>query len=490
MPLERKRSPSRGRVLQRAGTRIVAAGLVAGGLALLGSMATVEQGCTKEAPKPSAEDPIVVGVSLGLTNSLGSFTAPLRDAVRAAEGEINANGGLLGRQVKFDVVDDRSDEANYVAEVAQRFADRGVAAVIGPVSSGQVKATHQIFADKEIIQITPSATSVELNDVQPDDNRFLFRTTPADDFQGAAVMLLAAKTPRGLGDAGAPVVDGGPPATCNKLALVYIDNPYGTSMAKVITDNFPKRGAPGQRQIVAEKKIPLLEEPDYVKVAGEIIATNPECLAIISYEVAAAQFVKDFKNDSRYASLASKGFFFIGTDGVFTQGFLEKSLSDPSNVNSPSAAEGVYGTNPDTQPLSTEYTAYRAIYSSYFPLPEGEDAPAFSANTFDAAILIAFAIQKAGSATDRIALRDALRDVSSAPGRTITPAEIGTGLAELRRGGDINYKGASGNVEFAPNGNVTGGFIVWQAVRQQPANVVGYKTVARFSTEELEEQVK
>ncbi|MBX3222052.1 MAG: ABC transporter substrate-binding protein [Labilithrix sp.] len=468
------------------GARIVAAGLVASGCAL----ALAPQGCAKEAPKPSAEAPIVVGVSLGLTKDLASFTAPLRDAVRAAEGELNAGGGLLGRQVRFDIEDDRSDEGAYVTSLATRFADRGVAAVIGPVSSGQVKLTADIFAARQIIQISPAATSVELTGIQPAADRFFFRTTPADDFQGAAVILFATKTPRGLPDAGAGASDGGAGTTCNRLALVYIDNPYGTSMAKVVSDNFPKRGAAGQRTIAAQQKIPLEAKANYEDIVPGIIASEPECLALISYEKAAAQFIRDFKANSGYAALEQKGFFFIGTDGVFTQGFLDLSLQDPSNEGSTSTAVGVYGTNPDTQPGTTEYNAFKTIYGTYFPLGAAADAPAFAANTFDAAILIAFAIQKAGSATDRVAIRDALKEVSRPGGRPIAPSEVGDGLAELRNGGDIDYKGASGNVDFDDTGNVRGGFIIWQAVREQAAGPVVYKTVARFATEELVEQVQ
>lgn len=479
------------RGVYRFGARVLATGLVAAGSGLLASAALVEQGCAKEAPKPSAEDPIVVGVSLGLTGDLGSLTGPLRDAIRSAEGEINAGGGLLGRQVRFDIVDDRSDEKDFVVEKARAFANRDVAAVIGPVSSGQAKLTHRIFADNQIIQLSPTSTSVELTNIQSSDRRFFFRTTPADDFQGAAVILFATKTPLGIGDAGAALPsDGGPTATCNRLAIVYIDNPYGTSMAKVVSDHFPKRGAPGQRTVVSQDKIPLEAKTDYGDIVPTIISKNPECLALISYEKAAVQFVKDFKSNAGYQALEQKGFFFIGTDGVYTQGFLELSRKDPSNEASESTAEGVYGTNPDTQPGTTEYNAFKTIFGTYFPLGAASDTPAYTSNTFDAAILIAFAIQKAGSATDRIAIRDALKEVSRPGGRPISPAEIGAGLTELRNGADIDYKGASGSVDFQDNGNVPGGFIIWQAARARPDGPVAYRTVARFSIDELVAQLQ
>ena len=122
--------------------------------------------------------------------------------------------------------------------------------------------TQKIYADRQIIQISPSATSTDLSTIQPADNRFLFRTTPADDFQGAAVMLFAQRTPKGLGDAGAPLNEAGAPITCNKLAIVNIDNAYGNSMADVIAANWPKRGV--GRTIVLRKKLPVDLAASYV----------------------------------------------------------------------------------------------------------------------------------------------------------------------------------------------------------------------------------
>lgn len=467
-------------------------GRVAAASALLcagAAVIAIEQGCSESPPKASSPEPIVIGVSLGLTKDLDTFAAPLRDAVRAAEGEINAAGGLLGRPVQFDVVDDRSSEDDFVKSVANDFVKKRVAAVIGPIGSQQVKLTHDIYKGAQIIQLTPSATSTDLTNLQPENDRWLYRTTPDDGFQGAAVILFAQKTPRGLGDGGAPSGDGGVPSTCNKLAIVNIDNAYGNAMAGVIADNFPKRG-PG-RQIVIRKVLPTDVAPSYTAEVDQIIKLGPECMVIISYEQTAAQLVIDMKKNPGYPALEAKGFFFIGTDGVFTPGFLNRTLDNPSDDTSASAAEkGVYGTNPDTQPLTPEYQQFRTIYASYFPLRAGVDAPPFTANTFDAAVLIAFAIQKAGTVDDRVKLRDALRDVARPTGRPFSPSQLGEALVELRNGGDVDYKGASGPVDFQDNGNVNAGFIIWEAFRDPTSKRVDYRTVDRFTTEQLQEQLK
>jgi branched-chain amino acid transport system substrate-binding protein len=479
---------ARAHALARDSRRVaLAVALISVGATVL----VVEPGCSESPKKAEKPDPIVVGVSLGLTKDLDTFAAPLRDAIRAAEGEINAAGGLLGKPVVFDIIDDQSNEDAFVKQVAEDFVKKNVVAVIGPIGSQQVKQTHEIYKRAQILQISPSATSTDLEGLQPTNDRWLFRTTPDDAFQGAAVIKFGIDTPRGLGDAGAPVGDGGVAPTCAKLAIVNIDNAYGNSMAKVIEDNWPKR--PGAARTIAKRKVlPTEVASSYAAEVTEVIQSSPDCLVIISYEDTAAQFVKDFVANNGYAALKSKGFFFMGTDGVFTPGFLKGTLENESNEKSPSVVENnvMFGTNPDTQPLSPEYQQFRTIYSSYFPLRQGEDAPAFTSNAFDAAILIAFAIQKAGTVDDRPRIRDALKDVSRPTGRPITPSQIADALVELRNGGDIDYKGASGPIDLQDNGNVNAGFIVWEMFRNPVPDRVEYRTVARYATSDLQEQFK
>jgi branched-chain amino acid transport system substrate-binding protein len=463
------------------------------GFGVLASAMTVEEGCASKPPPPSAQPPILIGVSLGLSKGLAAFAKPLRDAIRVAEGQINASGGLLGRPVTFDVQDDESDEDKGIVErIANDFVARGAVAVIGPIGSQQVVKTQAIYAKGNVIQISPSATSTDLTTIQPVGDRWLFRTTPADDFQGAAVLLFAQRTPRGLSDAGAPpTVDGGPPATCNKLAIVHVDNSYGKSMADVIEKNFPKRaGGP----ILVRKAVPVTLIGSYADVVGAIMPLQPQCLALIAYDDVAAQFVREFVTDSRYAALKAAGFFFIGTDGVYTDGFLVGGRANSSDPTSPNVAEGVFGTNPDTQPGTKEYNEFRTLFASYFPLgkdPTGvaKDAPAFTANAFDAAILVALAIQKAGTIVDRNAVRQALFSVATPPGRPYTPAQVGEALLAVQRGEDIDYKGASGAVDIEPNGNVKSGFIVWEAYRDSTKKV-DYRTVGRFTLDELVDVLK
>jgi len=56
-------------------------------------------------------------------------------------------------------------------------------------------------------------------------------------------------------------------------------------------------------------------------------------------------------------------------------------------------------------------------------------------------------------------IQSKLRDVANAPGTEVS--DVCEGLKLLRAGQDINYQGASGNVDIDENGDVVGSYDVW-----------------------------
>jgi len=79
---------------------------------------------------------------------------------------------------------------------------------------------------------------------------------------------------------------------------------------------------------------------------------------------------------------------------------------------------------------------------------------------YDAAMILMLAVEKAGS-TDGTAIRDAIREVSSAPGEKILPGEWAKAKELIAAGSDIDYSGAAGEHEFDENGDISGTFEHW-----------------------------
>src|SRR5690606_3476626 len=120
----------------------------------------------------------------------------------------------------------------------------------------------------------------------------------------------------------------------------------------------------------------------------------------------------------------------------------------------------MFGTAPGSVESDTGAQFDAAFEEMFGSLPE---IP-YVRETYDAVYLIALAAEMADS-TDPTAIRDALREISNAPGETVTPGVEGwaAALELIEAGEDIDYQGASGSTEFDENGDILQGVIeVWQ----------------------------
>ena len=86
----------------------------------------------------------------------------------------------------------------------------------------------------------------------------------------------------------------------------------------------------------------------------------------------------------------------------------------------------------------------------------GFEAGPYAAESYDAAALIALAMQAAG-ATASAEFKGAVMDVANAPGEQIGPGELARGLAVLAEGGEVDYQGAT-TVELIGPGESAGSY--------------------------------
>ena len=140
----------------------------------------------------------------------------------------------------------------------------------------------------------------------------------------------------------------------------------------------------------------------------------------------------------------------IGSDGLKDSGF-------PEAAGNPTFVDGVIGTAPINEPDTPNFNDFAADFEASYGNAPGIFAP----HQYDAAILLMFAMQRAGS-TDGSAVRDALFEVSSPGGVLALPGRAPQTLLILQAGDDINYDGASGPVDFDENGDVLANYEVWQ----------------------------
>jgi branched-chain amino acid transport system substrate-binding protein len=82
-----------------------------------------------------SKSPILIGVSLSLTGDFSADGQAFQRGYNLWAGDVNKAGGLLGRQVKFKFLDDKSDPTQGSTNIQQLISSDHVDMLFGPFSS-------------------------------------------------------------------------------------------------------------------------------------------------------------------------------------------------------------------------------------------------------------------------------------------------------------------------------------------------------------------
>ena len=146
--------------------------------------------CALVVPGFAQEEPIKVGLISSLTGSVSTYGQSVRNAVTMAVDDINASGGILGRQINLVILDDKGDGTE-AAQAARRLIDReNVALILGPVITPCVMAVAPIAQAAGVPMLTPTGTGDEITTI----GDFIFRGAYKDSFQGRVMAQFALRT--------------------------------------------------------------------------------------------------------------------------------------------------------------------------------------------------------------------------------------------------------------------------------------------------------
>lgn len=123
---------------------------------------------------------ILVGIAGPMTGPDAALGEQVRRGGLKAIEDINAKGGLLGQKLQSTIGDDVCDPKQAVS-VANDMVSKKVAVVIGHVCSSSSIPASSIYADANIIEISPSSTNPKFTDRGLTN---VFRVCGRDDSQG------------------------------------------------------------------------------------------------------------------------------------------------------------------------------------------------------------------------------------------------------------------------------------------------------------------
>ena len=387
---------------------------------LLGAAAMALIGAAAAPGAARADEPAALRIGLLMDMSSGSAEVH-RDRQRAFElaiRHVNEGGGVFGLPVAVAIADTTAEPETAVAAARRLVEVEGVHAIVGPnASANALPIAARVIGPAAIPTVSFSATSPELTAVA--DNDFLFRTALSDVSQGPVLARVARE--RGFDNVG----------------LLHVDDPWGRGLA----------GAFEAAWGGALVSIPVARgQAGFLAELRESAGRGAQALVVIAFETAALTMVREAIDNRLYDR--------------FVFGDAAKRLSLVRSIGGADLG-GMYGTGPATAPESAASAAWETAYvAEYGKLP----VLAYVKETYDATVALALAAQAAGR-LDGAAIRDRLRAVGSGPGTVANagPAGVAAALRVLAGGGEVDYEGASGSIDWDANGDLRRGHVgIWR----------------------------
>jgi branched-chain amino acid transport system substrate-binding protein len=323
-----------------------------------------------------AADPIKIGVSGPYTGGSSSMGVSMRDGVRLAAKEINAAGGVLGRQIELVERDDEAKNERGV-QIAQELINREhVVATVGYINTGVALASQRFYQQAKIPVMNNVATGSLIThqfDGQPEN--YVFRNSANDSIQ--APMIVEEAVRRGF----------------KKVAIMADSTNYGQL---------------GQKDLVAalEKKglTPVVNEKFNI---GDVDMTAQ----LLKAKAAGADAVLTYGIGPELAQLAN-GMTKIGWKVPMVGSW---TLSMANYIDN--AGPGGEGARmPQTfiqEPTNAKRQSFIISFLKNFSPKGGRmDSPVSAAQGYDSIYLLAAAIKQAGS-TDGPKVKAALEDLKT-----------------------------------------------------------------------------
>jgi len=302
--------------------------------------------------RTAGADAIKVGLVTEITGPNAESGAYSVNGAKLALEEINAAGGVMGRQIDLKITDSQSTNPGAVLALSKMASEGGYTAFIGPVRSTQIQAMAPTIM-KAGLPMMIGGTDPGLTHA---NNRWVFRARPSDAYSAKVIAEYGTKT---LGR--------------KKWAIVHATDAFGTGGKNALLDALKERGV-----------TPVL-------VQGFTSNTQDFTPIILAVKQSGADVVGTYIPNSPDVGIFSKQLRQLGVNAEW--------IGSPSLVTETAmklgqeALHGIYSVSDFTPDANPEAKAYAEKYRKKYGV-----APDFySSWTYDAMKLVAEAIKKANS---------------------------------------------------------------------------------------------
>jgi branched-chain amino acid transport system substrate-binding protein len=214
---------------------------------------------------------IPIAVVGPVTGQYASFGIQMKNGADLAVEDLNEAGGVLGKKLDLDVGDDACDPKQAVA-VANQMTGKGVALVAGHYCSGSSIPASKVYAESDMVQISPASTNPVFTDDRAGPN--IYRVCGRDDQQGGVAGAYLAKN---FAD--------------KNIAIVHDKTAYGKGLADEVKKAL---NAAGKQEALYEAI--TAGEKDYSALVSKLKQAGIDVLFLGGYHTEAGLIVRQMRD--------------------------------------------------------------------------------------------------------------------------------------------------------------------------------------------------
>ncbi|SDL11318.1 ABC transporter substrate-binding protein [Aliiruegeria lutimaris] len=350
---------------------------------------------------------------------------PIAETAQFVVEQVNEAGGVAGCQIEMVLRDTQVDPKVGVDAAKALVELDGVQLLLGAVSSGvSMPILTSVTVPGNVMQMSCCSSSTAFTKLAEEGKTggLWFRTFATTGVQAAVGAKVAS-------DQG-----------YKSVAILYKNDDWGQDLNKLIAADFAALGI----EVTAEVAIND-GQPSYRAEVTSALAGNPDALYLGLYPNEGTAAVRE------WLSLG-------GTQNMIMANSL-KSDEFRENVGLQYLGNAL-GTD-TASPRVASADAFVALYKERFG---GEPNGPGLSNSYDATMIALLAMEAAGKDATGEQIAAEVARVTDPNGTPVTADASGFAAARdvLAEGGSVMYQGATGNVRFDANGDVSAPAVVWK----------------------------
>jgi len=344
----------------------------------------------------------MVDAQTGSLSAFGERNQRGKDLALSAVNEV----GIGGSDLQVTVEDSGSENQGGISAAQKLVNQDGVPFLIGAVGSGVSLAIYEsVIEGTDVVQLSQNSTGLGLTEFPG-----LLRMSPPGSTQATALADI-------IGEDG-----------YDEVALTFVNNDYGRSLAEAFTDAWDGS--------VAYNNSHDQEQQSYSSVISEMNSSSADAWLFITYQAEFGKMVNE---------IFSKGYepMLYGADSAQGQNVLD---------NTPDGSmDGMKIVVPSAPVDEQNYKDFASAFESEYD----QSPTSWAAYAYDCVINAALAIQAADAFTGA-ALGEVVREVTRPEGEQVTTFEAASDILADGSPSDVDYQGVSGPIDFDENGDPVG----------------------------------